>query len=61
MKSKTDDQIELIKNDVNTLAESLLEHISGLDEHIDGIIEAITEGIEEKIRAIIKDEMNELK
>jgi len=50
-------EIDLIKKDVNTLAESLLEHISSLDEQVQDIIDAVTEGVEVRIREVIKEEL----
>ena len=51
------EEIILIKKDVSTLAESLLDHISSLDEQVQEIIDAVTEGIETRIREVIREEI----
>lgn len=51
------EQLNLFKKDIETIAESLLEHISNLDDNQNIFIDSIVEGIDDRIREIVKEEI----
>lgn len=52
-----EEKVEVAMNDVQQVAEALMEHISNLDDQVQAITDQIVQGVEQRIREIVREEL----
>lgn len=52
-----EEKMEVAMNDVQQVAEALMEHISNLDDQVQAITDQIVQGVEQRIREIVREEL----
>lgn len=52
-----EEKVEVAMNDVQQVAEALMEHISNLDDQVQAVTDQIVQGVEQRIREIVREEL----